>query len=182
MSVRQLRARRVREEAAELAFHRGHLAQSANGEEDEHPGRIGNYSKCLPHDALGHVDPTAYDSLREALASGQQGDFERIPLGTDGGRRLANPQGGLAFDLEGADSQALALPPAPRIDSPQSSGEAVELYWMALLRDVPFADYASNARVERAVRDLNKLSDFRGPKRERGVTAETLLRVGRPPD
>ena len=128
------------------------IRQRANGEEDEYPSRIASYSKGLPHDALGHVDPAAYDALRRALSTG---------------RRLTKPYG---------PASDLVLPPAPRIDSPQNSGEAVELYWMALLRDVAFGDYATNPRVDRAVRDLNKLTDFRGPKRDGRVTDDTLFR------
>src|SRR5262245_28158503 len=124
----------------------------ANGEEDDYPSRIASHSKGLPHDALGHVDPAAYDALCRALVTG---------------RRLTKPNG---------QAHDLALPPAPRIDSPQNSGEAVELYWMALLRDVHFCDYETNARVERAVRDLNRLSDFRGPQRDGQVTPATLFR------
>lgn len=180
MSVRQVRAREVRDAAARIAFGRDHPPQRANGEEDQYPSRIGSYTKGLRHDALGHVDPAAYDCLRRALETGRFEDFERVPLGVAGGRRLVNPLAGLAFDLEGADAQAPAIRPAPRIDSAESSAEAVELYWMSLLRDVPFSDYASNSRVERAVRDLNKLTDFRGPRCRGRVTAGTLFRATAP--
>lgn len=176
MSIRQVVARSVRDQAAQIASQRNHSTHQGNGEEDEYPNRIGNYSKGLPHDALGHVDPAAYNALRRALGTGRPDDFERIPLGTAAGRRLTNPQAGLAYDLEGSDGQAFSIPPAPRIDSPQNSGEAVELYWMALLRDVAFSDYETNPRVDRAVRDLNKLSDFRGPKRDGRVVDGTLFR------
>ena len=127
MSIRQVRARRVRDDATEVAFQRNHAVQAANGEEDEYPRRIGNYSKGLPHDELGHVDPAAYTCLRRALASGRPEDFEKIPLGCPCGRRLTNPQAGLAFDLQGTDAQASCLRPAPRLDSAEKSAEAAEL-------------------------------------------------------
>jgi hypothetical protein len=47
---------------------------------------------------------------------------------------------------------------------------------MALLRDVPFTSYDGNARVDRAVRDINKLTDFRGPRDRGKVTPGTLFR------
>jgi hypothetical protein len=62
------------------------------------------------------------------------------------------------------------------VDSAQAAGEAVELYWMALLRDVPFADYATHALALSALADLNNLSDFRGPNIGGQVTAQTLFR------
>ena len=97
-----------------------------------------------------------------------------MPLG--GYARLANPQAALAFDLVGPDPSQLAVPPAPRFASAELAGEMVELYWHALLRDVPFATYGSNLWVGRACENLSRLSDFRGPKRDGRVTPETLFR------
>src|SRR6267378_2893139 len=50
----------------------------ANGEEDDFSGRIANYSKGLPHDSRGVVDPGAYAVLLKATASGHPADFEAI--------------------------------------------------------------------------------------------------------
>src|SRR5262245_13604688 len=93
-----------------------------NGEEGDYP-YIANYSKGLPHDGVGEVLPEAYNRLLRAVATGEGEDFEAIPLGPAGRRRLTNPQAGLAFDTEGPDGQSLVLPPAPRIDGAQNSAE-----------------------------------------------------------
>ncbi|HVR11239.1 MAG TPA: vanadium-dependent haloperoxidase, partial [Thermoanaerobaculia bacterium] len=87
-----------------------------------------------------------------------------------------DPQSGLAFDLEGADAFAFTIPPAPALASAQEAGEMVELYWMALLRDVNFTDYATDPSVAAACADLNALSDFRGPRAGGLVTPQTLFR------
>lgn len=52
----------------------------ANGEETAHPHYIASFSKGLPHDALGHVDPAAYAALLAAARSGRPADFEKIPM------------------------------------------------------------------------------------------------------
>jgi hypothetical protein len=44
------------------------------------------------------------------------------------------------------------------VASAQTAAEQVEHYWAALLRDVPFAEYPTNALVAQAVADMNKLS------------------------
>lgn len=176
MSDRRITARRLRVEAAELAMIRPQPEQLGNGEENLYPGRIASYSKGLPHDERGLVEPEAYAMLRRALASRSPADFERIPMGTGGSRKLANPQAGLAYSLAGTDSHALALPPVPRIDEPEHSGEMGELYWMALLRDVHFTDYADDRSVAKAADDLNRFTDFRGPKRDGRVAPETIFR------
>ncbi len=54
-----------------------------------------------------------------------------------------------------------------------------ELYWMALLRDVNFADYNESPLANAAAEDLSlNLSDFpRGPKeKEQGHAANTISR------
>ncbi|MEJ3747450.1 vanadium-dependent haloperoxidase [Actinomycetes bacterium KLBMP 9797] len=173
MSDRRTDARDVRVRAAEVEFARPVPPQVSNGEEIDYP-YIANYSKGLPHDRFGEVDRNAYRLLLRALSTGRAEDFERVPLGR--GRQLVNPQAGLGFDLEGPDTQAVAIPPAPRIDGPENSAEMVELYWMALARDVRFSEFARNEIVAEAAAELSRLSDFRGPKRGGAVTAETLFR------
>lgn len=174
--IRRNAARHIREEAAALAFLRTHHDHVSNGEEGAYPNYIANYTKALPHNELGEVEPSAYRALLKALGTGHPEDFEKIPLGTPNGAKLTNPQLGLSFDLEGTDPQALTLPPAPRIDEPENSSEMGELYWMALLRDLNFTDYADNPLVQKACTDLSKFSRFRGAKQKRRVTPATLFR------
>ena len=156
-----------------------------NGDEDLYPNKIASYSKGLPHNNLGEVDLDAYEVLINALSTGEPDDFESIPLGCPDEttqRRLVNPQSGLAFDLEGPDSHHLAIPPAPAFSSAEEAGEAVEVYWMALLRDVPFSEYDSDTPANEAAADLSSLSDFRGPKVNGQVTTGTLFRGFTPAD
>ncbi len=148
--------------------------QVNNGDEALYPNRIGNHSKDLPHDAFGEVLPAAYDALLVALASGDSRDFEKIPLG--GTVRIANPQGGLAFTLQGIDSAQLAIPPAPALASAERAGEMVEDYWMALAREVPFSRYGNEPITAAAIDELNRLSDFKGPRAHGQVTPDTLFR------
>ncbi|MES1243885.1 MAG: vanadium-dependent haloperoxidase [Acidobacteriota bacterium] len=161
----------VRRRAAEHARKRGMAALTANGDEERLPNRIACYSKGLPHGAGGEPDRKAYDVLLKALRSGDPEDFERIPLG--GFVKLANPQAAFAYELIGPDGCQVELAPAPAFDSAAQAGELVELYWHALLRDVPFVEYGSHPLVRKAAEDLSHLSDFRGPK-----TPESLLRGG----
>ena len=174
MPLRRTAARDLRQAAADQAFLRPHLEHINNGEENAYPKRVANYSKGLPHNKLGEVDLPAYRALLNALNSGRSEHFEAIPLGSV--RKLTNPQAGLAYDLEGGDAHSLAIRPAPRIDSAENSAEMAELYWMALLRDTPFADYDSDAMVAEAAQDLSGFSDFRGPKQGNQVTHQTLFR------
>jgi membrane-associated phospholipid phosphatase len=160
--------------AADRMFAAGEPAHPTNGDEGRYAARVGSYSKGLPHDAKGEVDPDAFDRLVAALESGYPDDFEQIPLG--GARKLTNPQCGLAFDTEGNDSHQFVQPPAPRFASAEQAGEIVELAWMALLRDVPFASYEASPLAAAAAAELSGLSDFRGPKANGQVTPRRLFR------
>ena len=173
-SSRRGRSYRIRRHAAleerEIPVPR----QISNGDEKRYSTYIGNYSQGLPHNSIGEVEPAAYKALLTAVHSGSSSDFALIPLG--GNTKLSGPQGGLAFDLEGTDSAQLTIPPSPKLASAERAGEMVEDYWMALARDVPFSQYGEEPITAAAIVELNKLTDFAGPKASGKVTAGTLFR------
>ena len=148
--------------AAGMALQRPLVEHRSNGDDERYPNKIGSYTKALPHNQLGEVDAAAYATLVRARTTQNPDDFELIKLGL--GRPLTSPQAGLAMDLEGPDSHHVTMPPAPRFDSAEEAGEMVELYWMALARDVHFSDYDSNPIIAAAAAEISRLSDFRGPR------------------
>jgi hypothetical protein len=173
---RAQQAFRVRMDTAQLERDAFEPKQTPNGDEEQFENKIGNYSKGLPHNAQGEVDPSAYEILRKALVDGcRQSDIEQVPMGSND-RKFVNPCSAVAFDLQGADSHHLAIPAAPRVASAEIAGEMVELYWAALLRDIPFTQYETDPLAQAAAADLSKLSLFRGPKINGQVTSATLMR------
>jgi hypothetical protein len=155
--------------------------QPDNGDAAKFTDFSGSYSKACLHDALGVPNAQSWLSLRYALASGDFADFENIIIGTPNGggnSRHNNPQAALAFDLEGRDSHATVIPPAPSVASAQTAAEAVEHYWGAMLRDIPFSEY-SMSTVGAAVSDMNQLSFVRGSGNSQipyPVTPQNLFR------
>lgn len=134
---------------------------------------IASFTKGLPHNALGEVNATEYCKLLKALSTANPDLFEDINLGCcpdctpaiPSGvppalecrvrrRPLENPQAAFAFDLEGFDSHALCLPPAPKFSSAEEISEIAELYWMALARDVAFTRYTTEPLITAARTDL----------------------------
>jgi len=164
----------VRMKAAGHARGLGAGVQSANRDEEELPRRIACYSKALPHNSQGLVDPKAYETFLRAMQTGKPEHFERIPLG--GYMKLANPQAAWAFELIGPDSSQVHCPPAPGFSSPEQAAELIELYWQSFLRDVPFGEYGSHPVAGQAAAELSGLAVFRGPRKEGKVTPETLFR------
>jgi hypothetical protein len=173
-TTRRKKCYRYRVRAAILEKNRPAIAHVNNGDEERYPDKIGSYTKALPHNSLGEVDLGAYATLAKAVETQDPADFDAIQLGL--GRKLTSPQAGLAMDLEGPDSQHVTLPPAPRLDSAEAAGEMVELYWMALTRDINFTDYGNHSLIAAAAQELSQLSDFRGPKENGRVTANTIFR------
>lgn len=168
-------AAQIRERAAREEKELGVFAHPTNGDEALYPHKIGNFSKGLPHSTLGEVDLTAYNALLHALKTGNFSDAEAIPLG--GQLRLLNPLGGLAFNIEGPDSPATTIDPPPAFASAQIAAQMAELYWMAVCRDVPFTDYASDSTIAAAVSDLSTFPGYEGPT---PVTPQNLFRVSYP--
>jgi hypothetical protein len=178
-SSRSSQAYRIRVDAARIERDAPAATHLTNGDEDLYPSRIGNYSKGLPHNDFGEVDPNAYAAFLYALTTARPADFESIPMGSADPalqRKFVNPQAGMAFNLQGADSQHLSIAPAPAFSSAEQAADAVELYWQALARDVPFSEYGSNPITQAAAAELSRLSGFQGPKSNGRVDATTLFR------
>lgn len=157
------------------------LQHLSNNDETLYSNKIASYSKGLPHNSQGIVDPDAFSQMVQALNSGNPTDFDNITLG--GTTKLTNPQSGLAFDMEGPDGHALVQPPAPAFASREQAAEISENYWMALLRDVNYSDYGANPIANAAAADLTLYgNDFKGGKVGGVVTTGTLFRGLTPGD
>ena len=137
--------------------------------EERYPNKIGSDSRGLPHNSRGEVDLEAWRLADQAFRSREPADFEKIPLG--GTRKLLNPVGTLAVNLEGFNASQFALPPAPALASAARASEAIEIYWVSLLRDVPFREFngnTSNRDVIAAADELAGRPTFTDPRSAAG--------------
>lgn len=168
---RRNNALQIRVQAA-IRQHRVRVPAIDRTTDEQHFGSgIASFCKGLPHDTYGEVDPRAYEALLRALRTGAEADFESIPMG--GTAKLVSPQAALTFQLEGADPHALRMPACPSITSIEHAAEAVELYWQALTRDVPFSQYRADGSIAAAVSDLKRLDSFRKVSVENVFRGET---------
>lgn len=96
-------------------------------------------------------------------------------------RGWESPRAGHAYDLQGADADALCMPPAPAFFSEELAYEMTEVYALALLRDVPFDAIASGTDAHAA-----QIVDFLNTQgwldRPAGSSASERRRTGRPVD
>ena len=161
---------------------------------------IGNFHKTLPHDRFGEVDPSAYRQFERIcmeLDAGQSRNFNDVPGGplnttaapaqsafhaqaatalTTSVAKFTSPMSGVSSETLGPDPKSLEMPPAPSCRSLSATAEMVELYWMALLRDVPLVAFQSSAvapsagcapissadadKVTRAIKAVNTVFDI----------------------
>jgi len=129
---------------------------AANGDEIL-PNKIGNFHKTLPHDPdTGLVDPVAYTRFAR-IAESDVLDFDEVARGAGPDvyapntlapsattARLVNPLASRAREQCAPDPRELDMLPAPNVRSCSTAAEMVELYWMALLRDVEFCKWQTD--------------------------------------
>jgi hypothetical protein len=149
-----------------------------NGDEARYSNKIGSDTRGLPHDAFGEVDLQAWGTLIHALETQDPADFEAVTLG--GTRKLVQPLATLSLNLTGLATPQHVIPPAPALASAERAADAIEAYWQALLRDVPFHEYRSGTQhplVRAATAEIDRLSGYTGPRNASGrVTPELLFR------
>ena len=112
------------------------------------------------------------------------------PVASTGTRTWESPLAGHTYELEGADPDRVAMPPAPALGSDELTAEMAELYSAALLRDVAFTDFSTDGLVDEIAGAIAALPFFagqagaggarRGRAARGAVSAATLFRGSTP--
>lgn len=117
---------------------------------------LGSFHKTLAHNDFGEVNPEQFEALRTASGSAL-GNYAGLDKTADVGSlsagHLVNPMASLARESHGPDPLDMSMLPAPGVRSASTAAEMIELYHMALLRDLPFHLWDGNADVTQAVDD-----------------------------
>src|SRR5262249_10232638 len=116
------------------------------------------------------------------LMSGDPARFEQFPRDPQAQSKLANPLSGYAFEMVGADAQAVPLSPPPAFASAEAAFEMVELYWLALTTDVPHREYEANPMAQAALTDMNGCSMKSAPLADGKISSQTVFRGATPGD
>lgn len=180
--TRREHAYNLRVSAAALAATRPHPTHLHNHDEHLYKDQQGNntylatFTKGLPHNPTTGLllDHNDFALFVRAVNTGTPEHIRAIPLGPPHSTRRLYRSGmarspavaprawesmaaGHTFDLEGPDAQAVSMPPAPTLTSHELSMEMAEVYWMALLRDVPFIRFPSDPLLNHAASSLNRM-------------------------
>jgi len=132
----------------------------------EDDGYALSFTKGLHHGDNGLLNVNDhYSTLVEAINQDAATDFKQTQRGITAGRPAKttfngdaldksgeapdwrgweSPRAGHYYSLEGPDSDAVSMPPAPALGSVELDAEMAEVYALALLRDTSFADIANS--------------------------------------
>lgn len=192
---RQVTAKQVRETASQMAYDRVHPVHQSNGDEQRYAtaNYAMSFTKGLEHSSQNGLIQNANDfkAFRAAIDNGYVDAFTTsVPSARDKIRQWEAPTAGLVYDLQGPDSHAVTMAPAPALGTDELAYEMAEVYELALLRDVPlseFNDASGNTDVAATVARLNNISyditgaDGRPRKNVNGnITAQTAFRGSSP--
>eukprot|EP00752_Nemacystus_decipiens_P009703 g8666.t1 len=172
--------------AAKEEFKVGPTCHITNGDEETVPDYAGQFHKSLPHDEFGVVAPGAYEALLKCAFSADINVCDNVPSGANSdGAPLVNPLGGTAHQIDGADSDNVFITTPDGVLSERMAAQMAEVYWMALLRDIPLTEFSSNELVAKAAADLASNPAYDGiniPKNEDGSIdpAQQLFRTDYP--
>ena len=172
------------------------LNHEANGDEKDFQdvGFVGSFTKGLPHnDDTGQIlDSEQFKRFRIAIHTGdffnaQQPDLGRDATSTPRWRAVQadipirgweSPSAGLTFEMHGPDSHSITMPPAPKLGTDELTLEMAEVYWLALLRDVPFNQFQagnSGSTLDQAIAFLNALPSKGEGRRRRQLNSSGQL-------
>ena len=162
-AARSENARTRRLASVELSFDggAGRVHQAAdNGDNDAYTTRPMAYSKGLEHDGRGFLKAGAFEALEQALTRpgtdqevdpafdvpvahvfDPDGSKVRTTVGGSkvGYRKLESPLAGMYYENEGPDPDGVGMAPAPKLGESELCAEMVEVYAMALVRDMTFS-------------------------------------------
>ena len=137
--------RLARAQKATLWQHKSKIEHNHTNDEKKIPLYAASFTKTLEHDAatglLTKQGQKQYKKLLKALKTGDQKKFNAIMRSSEQALKLTNPQGGFMFSLEGVDSAFCTMPPFPPLQSAEAAAYLIEVYLLALCRDVDFNDY-----------------------------------------
>lgn len=131
---------------------------------------FGHFHKTLGHDQFGEVNAMDWTAFTAATGTSRAAAtpalFANIPPGMPvlpvppgfKNAQLTNPLAGLAIDPLVPPPETFVMPPPPEVTSVGTAAELTELYWMALLRDLPFDQFTfASADLVSAAKELDKV-------------------------
>jgi membrane-associated phospholipid phosphatase len=120
----------------------------------------GLFCKTLPHDAEGKVSPQVLKDVGAALSSRNVAAIEALPITNE--YRFVSPLASATWASWKYASQVQMPAAPPAWDSQALAEQALELYWMSLLRDERLSTIERSSLAREAAAELGGTQTFRG--------------------
>ncbi len=120
----------------------------------------GLFCKTLPHDERGRVAPLVLRDVGSALSSRNIPAIEALPINNE--YRFVSPLASATWSQWKYASQVRMPAAPPAWDSPALADQALELYWMSLLRDERLAGLERASLSREAAVELAATPSYRG--------------------
>jgi membrane-associated phospholipid phosphatase len=133
-----------------------------------------NHVKSTGSSVVDEVEQKQYCEFIQAISSGNFEEIKRIIYLYN--KLLVDPYNVIDLELNNFYKGNYCIEDYPSVESCISADEMVELYEMAILRDVPFSDWSTSSEVQTAINNLNLLTCFCAPKVNSMITYYTLFR------
>ncbi|XWV26003.1 hypothetical protein QJ857_gp1077 [Tupanvirus soda lake] len=117
----------------------------------------GSFHKGLQHNLVDGrlVSSTTYEMMVEAIINNDQKTLASIPLAANATVKLVNPLASHSNILTGLIPELMTLDDCPQLFSNQGAAEMVEVYALAIARDVPFNEYGKNETIKHLLQTTN---------------------------
>jgi membrane-associated phospholipid phosphatase len=123
-------------------------------------GHAGLFCKTLPHDAEGRVAPQILKEVGAALSSRNVAAIEVLPINNE--YRFVSPLASASWVNWKYASQVKMPSAPPAWDSQALADQALELYWMSLLRDERLSNLERSSLARDAAAELGLTQSYRG--------------------
>ena len=144
----KVKANREEEYCLRVALVKRHQCSRAYIDRNSDILKIPNFTACftktLKHDSKGQADR---EEVMKMLAGVRKCQCYLEKIEYPGTMRLINPSVVYSWDLIGPYKSSTDIPLPPKYESAELAHEMVELYAMALLRDVPFSEFGTSPLV-----------------------------------
>jgi hypothetical protein len=137
---------------------------------------LGNMLKLLPRDANGMVSSATYNEYLTKIKSKDYSQLASLPLASGSKLKFVDPLAPTLFEMTGPPFDGLSAPAPFPLNSDDFLAQIVEVYAMALARDIPFDEYENNRTINKLCESLSKLSKYMGPTVNGRVVPKTIFR------
>jgi hypothetical protein len=128
---------------------------------------LGNFLKTFPRNSKGLVSDDTYENYLQKIKSKSYDQLKDIQIAKGSALKPVEPLASTLFESSGAPFDSLSFFTPSPFNSPEYLGQLLEVYAMAIARDIPFNEYKNNKTINKLTESLNNLRGYNGPRKSK---------------